>query len=74
MSTQLERIATKARADRKLCFTALAHLLTTEFLMEPWGLMNRRGASGIDGETAQEFEQDLNRRVIVLVARLKVGR
>ncbi|HLJ59748.1 MAG TPA: group II intron reverse transcriptase/maturase [bacterium] len=74
MSTQLERIAAKARADRKLCFTALAHHLTPEFLVETWGLMNRRGASGIDGETAREFEQDLNHRVIELVARLKAGR
>jgi len=74
MSTQLERIAAKARADRKLCFTALAHHLTPEFLRETWRLMNRRGASGIDGETAQEFERDLDRRTEELVARLKAGK
>ncbi len=71
MSTQLERIAQKARADRKLRFTALAHHLTPEFLRETWRLMNRRGASGIDGETAREFERDLDRRTEELVARLK---
>lgn len=71
MSTQLERIAAKARADRKLRFTALAHHLTPEFLRETWRLMNRRGASGIDGETAREFERDLDRRTEELVARLK---
>ncbi len=74
MSTQLERIAEKARADRKLRFTALAHHLTPGFLRETWGLMNRRGASGIDGETARDFERDLDRRVDELVARLKAGR
>jgi group II intron reverse transcriptase/maturase len=73
MSTQLERIAEKAKADRKLCFTALAHHVTPEFLVETWGLMNRRGASGIDGETAGEFERDLNQRVKQIVARLKAG-
>jgi group II intron reverse transcriptase/maturase len=73
MSTQLERIAQKARADRKLRFTALAHHLTPEFLQETWRLMNRRGASGIDGETAREFERDLDRRTEELVARLKAG-
>jgi RNA-directed DNA polymerase len=31
-------------------FTSLAHLLTPEFLTETWGMMNRRAASGIDGE------------------------
>jgi group II intron reverse transcriptase/maturase len=73
MSTQLEQIAQKARADRTLRFTALAHHLTPEFLRETWRLMNRRGASGIDGETAQEFERDLDRRTETLVARLKAG-
>jgi RNA-directed DNA polymerase len=74
MTTQLERIAQKARAERKLRFTALAHHLTSEFLRETWGLMNRRGASGIDGETAREFERELDRRIPELIARLKAGK
>src|SRR6516225_3409259 len=74
MSTQLERIAQKARAERKLRFTALAHHLTPEFFRETWRLMNRRSASGIDGETAREFERDLDRRIPELVARLKAGK
>lgn len=73
MSTQLKRIAEKASTDRKLRFTALAHHITPEFLAETWELMNRRGASGIDGETTREFERDLNPRVKQLVARLKAG-
>lgn len=73
MSTQLERIAQKARADRTLRFTAVAHHLTPEFLRETWRLMNRRGASGIDGETAREFERDLDHRTEELAARLKSG-
>jgi RNA-directed DNA polymerase len=35
--------------------------------------MNRRGASGIDGETTKEFEQDLDTRVQELSERLKRG-
>jgi len=73
MSTQLDQIATKARSDRKVRFTSLAHLLTPEFLRETWKQMNRRGASGIDGETTKEFEQDLNTRVQELCERLKQG-
>ena len=56
MSTQLDQIAKKAKSNPKLRFTALAHLLTPEFLRETWKQMNRRGASGIDGETTKEFE------------------
>ena len=58
MSTQLDQIAKKAKSNRKLRFTSLAHLLTPEFLTETWKQMNRRGASGVDGETTQ---RSLNR-------------
>jgi RNA-directed DNA polymerase len=36
MTTQLEQIAAKAKADRTLRFTSLAHLLTPAFLIETW--------------------------------------
>src|SRR5215468_7164399 len=73
MSTQLDRITSKAKSEPKLRFTSLAHLLTPEFLTETWKQINRRGASGVDGETAKEFEQDLNTRVQELCQRLKRG-
>ena len=74
MSPQLSRIADKARREPKLCFTALAHIITPEFLEETWHMMNRRGASGIDGETTKEFERDLGQRCQDIVARLKANR
>ena len=73
MSTKLGQIAARARADRKLRFTSLAHLLTPEFLKETWGQLNRRGASGVDGETIQQFESELETRVQELYARLRAG-
>ena len=73
MSTQLDQIVGKAKSDPKLRFTSLAHLLTPEFLKETWKQINRRGASGIDGETTKEFEQDLDTRVQNLCERLKRG-
>src|SRR5262245_64870188 len=73
MSTQLEQIAAKAKADRTLRFTSLAHLLTPAFLLETWRQMNRRGASGVDGETTREFERELETRVQAMCARLKAG-
>jgi len=71
MNTKLARITEKAKTDRKLRFTSLAHLLTPEFLIETWKQMNRRGASGVDGETTKEFESDLETRVEQLCARLR---
>ena len=73
MSTQLDQIAKKAKSNPKVRFTSRAHLLTPEFLKETWQQMNRRGASGIDGETTTEFEQDLDTRVQELCERLKRG-
>jgi len=73
MSTQLAQIAKKAKLDRKVRFTSLAHLLTPEFLKETWGMMNRRGASGIDGESARQFESELEQRVQDICGQLKAG-
>ena len=73
MSTQLEQIAAKAKADRTLRFTSVAHLLTPAFLIETWRQMNRRGASGVDGETTTEFGRELETRVQDICARLKAG-
>ena len=67
-------IAIKAKADPKCRFTSLAHILTPGFLKETWQQMNRRGASGVDGETCAEFERDLETRVVDLWERLKAGR
>jgi RNA-directed DNA polymerase len=73
MSTQLDQITQKSKSNPKMRFTALAHRLTPEFLTETWRQMNRRGASGIDGETTKEFERDLDMRVQQLCERLKRG-
>lgn len=73
MSTKLERIAAKAKAEGKLRFTSLAHVLTPEFLAETWKQLNRRGASGVDGETTKEFESNLDARLQDLCDRLKSG-
>lgn len=73
MSTQLSRIAAKAKLEPKLCFTSLAHIITPEFLKETWRLMNRKGASGVDGETTAEFERDLDGRVLNIWERLKAN-
>jgi len=73
VSTKLDRITAKAKSDRKLRFTSLAHLITPGFLKETWRQMNRRAASGVDGESGKEFERDLDQRVEALCARVRAG-
>ncbi len=74
MTTELDRIAEKARSNRKLRFTSLTHLLTPAFLIETWAKMNKHGASGVDKETTREFEQNLGQRCKDIVARLRTRR
>jgi retron-type reverse transcriptase len=73
MSTILSKIALKAKENPKMRFTSLAHLLTPEFLKETWKQMNKRAASGIDGETMAQYAKELDSKVEELVDRLKSG-
>jgi RNA-directed DNA polymerase len=74
VSTQLLKIAAKAKQDPKARFTSLAHILTSDFLLETWRQLNRKGASGIDGETIEAFETNLEERIQGLWRRLRAGR
>src|SRR5437667_8613352 len=73
MSTQLSQIAKKAKLDRKARFTSLAHLLTPELVKETWGKMNRRAASGVDEQSAEQFGSELETQVEAICAQLKEG-
>jgi RNA-directed DNA polymerase len=74
VSTQLLKIAAKAKQDPKARFTSLVHILTPDFLRETWRQLNRKGASGIDGETIEAFETNLEERIQGLWRRLRAGR
>ncbi len=73
VSTQLVQIAKKAELDRKVRFTSLAHLLTPEFLKETWKTINRHGAGGVDGESIEQFESELEQRVQEICEQLRAG-
>jgi len=74
VSTQLERIANKAKEDTKVRFTSLAHLLTPEFLKESFRKLNPRAAPGIDGVTMEVFGANLDVEVDRLWLELRTGR
>src|SRR5436853_5177754 len=73
VSTQLAQITKKAELDRKVRFTSLAHLLTPEFLKETWKRINRRGAGGVDGESIEQFESELEQRIQEICEQLRAG-
>lgn len=71
MQTKLTRIAELAKQDRKLRFTSLAHLLDQQTLKECHQKLPRDKATGVDGTTKAEYEENLEERLEDLVARLK---
>ena len=74
MVTKLESLTLRAREDSKCKFTALAHLLSEDFLRECFRELKRDKASGIDGVTVQEYEVNLEENLKDLVGRMKVKR
>ena len=57
MTTGLERIAAKARDDRKRKFTSLAHHVTEELVWESVNHIPNNSASGCDGQTVEDAKQ-----------------
>jgi RNA-directed DNA polymerase len=74
MSTELERISERAKQDHTLQFTSLAHLLTVERLGEAYRRLRKDASPGVDGLTAQEYEQELVGNLQDLHRRLREGR
>ena len=58
MTTGLERIAAKAREDRTLKFTSLAHHVTEELLWESVCHIPKDSAPGCDGQTVEEAKKN----------------
>ncbi len=72
--TKLRCISEKAKQDPTLHFTSLAHLLTVEMLGEAYQRLRKDASPGVDGLTAQEYEQDLEGNLQDLHRRLREGR
>lgn len=74
MKTKLERVANKASREPKQRFDNLAHILDEYFLYETWRMLNRSAASGVDRQTAADYAEKLDERVVDLLDRVKSGR
>ena len=69
----LDRVRKAARQRKKEKFTALLHHISTETLEVAFYALKRRAAPGVDGVTWQEYEADLERRLIDLHGRIHRG-
>lgn len=74
VSTKLQWIAKAAAHDPKRVFTSLAHLIDVDFLKEAYGRTRKDAAPGVDGVTAKEYAENLDRNIEDLHERLKSGR
>jgi hypothetical protein len=59
ISTKIQRIAALAREDPKRILTTLAHHIDAEWLQEAYRLVRKDGATGVDGQSAEEYEVNL---------------
>lgn len=64
MTTGLERIAAKAREDRKLKFTSLMHHVTQELIWESVCHISNKSAPGTDGQTVEEAKESFKQWIV----------
>jgi RNA-directed DNA polymerase len=69
----LERIRQRAREKRKAKFTALLHHISIEHLALAFFELKEHAAAGVDGLTWRDYEQDLERNLADLHARVHRG-
>src|SRR5215813_9503345 len=73
VSTKQERIAELAKQSPQRAFTSLAYLMDLDWLKEAYRRTRKDGAAGVDGMTADEYEQDLEGNLRRLLDRAKSG-
>lgn len=70
----LARIRRAARRDKSTRFTSLMHHISEDLLAKAYGALKRNAASGVDGETWQEYGERLRERIADLHERVHSGR
>jgi len=73
-TTSLRGIAKRAQACKQHRFQNLYQLLDERMVLECWSDLNRKAAGGVDGVTAELYEQDLAGNIKDLAQRLKTKR
>lgn len=73
ISTKLQRIATLAREDSERVLTTLAHHIDFAWMEEAYHRVRKDRAPGVDGQTAHDYEGDLQANLTSLLERFKSG-
>jgi RNA-directed DNA polymerase len=73
VSPGLQRVRKVAREDKGAQFTALLHHVTPNALRESYLELKRQAAPGVDGVTWAKYQEDLDRRLAHLHARVHRG-
>ena len=73
ISTKQQRIAMLARQSPGMVFTTLAHHIDIEWLKEAFRLTRKDAAPGVDGQTAEQYEANLEENLQALLDRAKSG-
>jgi len=73
VSTRQQRIAELASQKLTSGITSLNHHIDLVWMMEAWRKTRKDGAVGVDGQTAKEYEQDLEKNLQELINRAKSG-
>jgi len=71
--TKCRRIAWLAMQDRQMAFTSLNHYLDVDWLRVAFYRVRKDSAPGIDGQTWQAYEKQLEENLQSLLDRAKSG-
>jgi RNA-directed DNA polymerase len=71
VSTKTQRIAELARNRPGIALTTLAHHIDVDWLREAYRRTSKSGAAGVDGVTAEQYEQNLEQNLEGLLQRMK---
>ena len=74
VSTKQQRIAELARTDSAVVFSSLNAALDIDWLRHAYNLTRKSGAAGVDGQSSEEYAENLEANLIDLLGRLKSGR
>jgi group II intron reverse transcriptase/maturase len=74
MSTELLRVADRAKRDPEYRFFSLAHLIDKQALERAYGRLRKDAAVGVDGVTVEDYGRNLQGNLEGLHERLRAGR
>jgi RNA-directed DNA polymerase len=73
VSTNRERIATLAKQSPEMAFTSLNHYLDFDWFLRACILTRKDGATGVDGQTYEDYREELRINLESLLERAKSG-